>query len=66
MRSGIWGAAGFAVLGFCTVASAQDVTLTARDGSLRLDGSLQGFDGEFYRVETVYGLLTVDGEGVIC
>lgn len=66
MRSGIWGAAGFAALMFCTVAAAQDVTLTARDGSLRLDGSLQGFDGEFYRVETIYGLLTVDGEGVIC
>jgi len=66
MRAGIWGAALFAALAFCTVAAAQDVTLTARDGSLRLDGSLQGFDGEFYRVETIYGLLTVDGAGVIC
>ncbi len=47
-------------------ALAQDVTLTARDGSLSIDGTLQGFDGEFYRVETRYGLLTVDGEGVIC
>ena len=27
---------------------------------------LQGFDGEFYRIETAYGLLTVDAQGVIC
>lgn len=47
-------------------AQAQDVTLTARDGGITLDGSLMGFDGEFYRVETAYGLLTVDGAGVIC
>ena len=45
---------------------AQDVTLTSRDGSLELSGSLQGYDGEFYRVETAYGPLTVDGQGVIC
>jgi phosphate transport system substrate-binding protein len=47
-------------------AVAQDVTLTAREGGIRLDGALQGFDGEFYRIETSYGLLTVDAEGVIC
>jgi phosphate transport system substrate-binding protein len=45
---------------------AQDVTLTARDGSLSIEGALVGFDGEFYRVDTKYGPLTVDGEGVIC
>ncbi len=27
---------------------------------------MQGYDGEFYRIETKYGLLTVDGQGVIC
>ena len=47
-------------------AAAQDVSLIARDGSIRIDGSLQGYDGEFYRVDTAYGLLTLDGEGVIC
>jgi phosphate transport system substrate-binding protein len=31
-----------------------------------LTGTLQGYDGEFYRIETSYGLLTVDGQGVIC
>lgn len=45
---------------------AQDVTLTARDGGLSLDGVLLGWDGEFYRIDTSYGPLTVDGEGVIC
>lgn len=48
------------------IAAAQDVTLTALDGGLSLSGTLQTFDGEFYRVKTSYGLLTVDGQGVIC
>lgn len=47
-------------------AAAQDVTLTARDGSLALTGTLVGWDGEFYRINTEYGSLTVDGQGVIC
>ncbi len=45
---------------------AQDVTLTSRDGNVEISGNLLGFDGEFYRVETVYGELTVDGSGVSC
>ena len=44
----------------------QDVTLSSRDGSVEISGDLLGFDGEFYRVETIYGELTVDGSGVIC
>lgn len=59
-------AAAIAVLAAISGAAAQDVTLTARDGGLALTGSLQGWDGEFYRLETKYGLLTVDGQGVIC
>lgn len=53
---------------FCvpTPGSAQDVTLSSRDGAVELSGNLLGFDGEFYRVDTVYGELTVDGAGVIC
>jgi phosphate transport system substrate-binding protein len=47
-------------------AAAQDVTLIAREGGIVLTGSLQGYDGEFYRIDTSYGLLTIDGEGVIC
>lgn len=45
---------------------AQDVALTAREGGLRLEGTLQSFDGEFYRISSSYGMLTIDGQGVIC
>ena len=61
-----WRAAVIAALLVCEPALAQDVTLTSRDGSLALTGVLQGYDGEFYRIETGYGALTVDGQGVIC
>jgi phosphate transport system substrate-binding protein len=61
-----WCAAGVAALLIPAVAVAQDVTLTAREGGIRLEGTLQSFDGEFYRIDTSYGLLTVDGQGVIC
>ncbi|MCX7645343.1 MAG: substrate-binding domain-containing protein [Rhodobacteraceae bacterium] len=47
-------------------AAAQEVTLSARDGGLTLEGRLLGFDGEFYRIDTVYGELTVDAAGVLC
>jgi phosphate transport system substrate-binding protein len=46
--------------------SAQDVTLTSRDGKVEIVGTILGFDGEFYRVETQFGELTVDGSGVLC
>jgi phosphate transport system substrate-binding protein len=61
-----WCAALFLALTAAAGAFAQDVTLTAREGGLRLDGVLQGFDGEFYRISTSYGALTVDAQGVIC
>ncbi len=53
---------------FCggTTLSAQDITLTSSDGAVEITGTLLGFDGEFYRVQTVYGELTVDGTGVLC
>ncbi|MCB6178052.1 phosphate ABC transporter substrate-binding/OmpA family protein [Rhodobacter sp. Har01] len=47
-------------------ALAQDVTLISREGNIVLNGTLQGFDGEFYRLDTAYGPLTVDAQGVIC
>ncbi|MEL6808243.1 MAG: phosphate ABC transporter substrate-binding/OmpA family protein [Pseudomonadota bacterium] len=60
-------AAIFAALSFWGAALvAQDVTLTSPDGAVELSGTLLGFDGEFYRIETVYGELTVDGSGVLC
>lgn len=47
-------------------AFAQDITLTSPDGAVEISGTLLGFDGEFYRVDTLYGELTVDGSGVNC
>ncbi len=49
-----------------TGALAQDVTLTSRDGEVEISGNLLSFDGEFYRVDSIYGELTIDGSGVQC
>ena len=46
--------------------NAQDITLTSQDGKVEISGNLLGFDGEFYRVDTQFGELTVDGSGVTC
>ncbi|MCW8842993.1 MAG: substrate-binding domain-containing protein, partial [Rhodobacteraceae bacterium] len=64
-----WCAAGVAALFLFfqgLPAFAQDITLTSRDGAVEITGTLLGFDGEFYRVDTIYGELTVDGTGVLC
>lgn len=58
-------AALFLFAGLTSVA-AQDVTLTSREGSVEISGTLLGFDGEFYRVESQFGELTVDSSGVNC
>ncbi|MEP3639302.1 MAG: substrate-binding domain-containing protein [Paracoccaceae bacterium] len=47
-------------------AYAQDVTLISPDDAVEVSGTLLGFDGEFYRLDTIYGELTVDGSGVRC
>lgn len=55
------------VLAFCATAGmAQDVTLTARDGSLAVQGILRAFDGETYRITSDYGPLTIDANAVLC
>lgn len=54
------------LFGLAGPGQAEDVTLTSRDGSLEITGTLLGFDGEFYRVDTEFGVLTVDGSGVNC
>ncbi|WP_170410992.1 phosphate ABC transporter substrate-binding/OmpA family protein [Ruegeria atlantica] len=46
--------------------NAQDITLTSQDGKVEVTGNLLSFDGEFYRVDTQFGELTVDGSGVTC
>lgn len=35
-------------------AAAQDITLTAPDGAVEISGTLLGFDGEFYRLDTIF------------
>lgn len=47
-------------------ALAQEVTLNSHDGAVTLSGELLGFDGEFYRLDTIYGELTLDGSEVLC
>ncbi len=44
----------------------QDVTLTSLDGTLEISGEFRSFDGEFYRISSRFGLLTVDAQGVLC
>lgn len=48
------------------MAQSQDVTLSSLDGGVELSGILVSYDGEFYRVETDFGVLTLDGSGVYC
>lgn len=48
------------------LAMAQDVTLTSRDGAVEISGDLLSYDGEFFRVDTEFGVLTLDGTGVNC
>ncbi|GGH28791.1 phosphate ABC transporter substrate-binding protein, PhoT family [Cribrihabitans marinus] len=62
-------AAVFAALSlFCAARPglAEDVALTSHDGKVEITGTLLGFDGEFYRVDTKFGELTVDSSGVTC
>ncbi|PRX31182.1 phosphate transport system substrate-binding protein [Meinhardsimonia xiamenensis] len=54
------------LVGWAWGVAAEDVTLMARDGSLEISGTVLGFDGEFYRLDTIYGELTVDGTAVSC
>lgn len=51
---------------YVSAVNAQDVTLKSHDGAVEIVGTLLGFDGELYRVDTIYGELTVDGSGVTC
>lgn len=49
-----------------TAAGADDITLKSTDGAIEITGTLLGFDGEFYRVDTPFGVLTFDGSRVDC
>ena len=66
MTNVIWAALCVALFFSTSAALAQDVLLRSLDGSVELEGDLLGFDGEFYRVDSVYGPLTIASEGVAC
>ena len=42
------------------------VSLTSIDGTLEVSGPLLGYDGDTYRIDSVYGILSVDGDAVTC
>ena len=46
--------------------SAQEVTLRSADGGVALRGRLLDYDGEFYRIDTRFGELTLRALGVSC
>lgn len=48
------------------LATAQDVTLRSTDGSIVLEGALLDYDGAFYQIETIHGLITISGDGMTC
>ncbi|MCC5971212.1 MAG: OmpA family protein [Pararhodobacter sp.] len=45
---------------------AQDVTLSSVDGTIALSGDLIAYDGEYLRLRTEFGELTLDARGLIC
>lgn len=47
-------------------AAAEEVRLRSPDGSVEVSGQLTHFDGEFYRLETIYGPMTLDAARVSC
>jgi phosphate transport system substrate-binding protein len=51
---------------FVMPAQAQDVTLTSVDRALRVSGDLIAWDGQFLRVETEFGAVTLDARGLDC
>lgn len=47
-------------------ARADTVSLTSRDGSVEITGDLLSFDGRYYRVDSAYGVVTLDAQAAIC
>jgi len=54
------------IAGITSGALAQEVILRANEGALEISGDLIDHDGEFYRIRTPDGPLTVDAAGVTC
>lgn len=56
----------FALIAAVSSSAAQDVVLQSRDGSLSVPGTLLSYDGEFYRIESEFGPLTLDAQAIDC
>lgn len=54
------------LVGLTPPAFGQDVTLSFPDGSFQVTGPLLGFDGQSYRVDTRFGVLTIAADTVTC
>jgi phosphate transport system substrate-binding protein len=47
-------------------AAVEEVNLRSRDGSLDVSGRFLSYDGRYFRIDAVFGVLTVDGTQVTC
>ena len=47
-------------------AKAQDVTLRTSDGAVKVSGTLLTYDGDYYKIRSAFGDLTLNSAGVIC
>ncbi len=45
---------------------ANEVVLKSASGSVELSGTLLGYDGEFYKIDTAFGEMTVRALGITC
>lgn len=53
-------------LAFASAAIAQNITLVSADGSVRLEGEFLDYDGQTYRIKSVFGNLSISALGVTC
>lgn len=66
LRVALLAVAALSVLAGVAPADADEVTLTSEDGSIGIEGELLSYDGDFYRIASAYGVLTVDAARVVC
>lgn len=64
--AGAFSAACLAAFVLTASAQAQDVLLESRDGGISVGGTLLAYDGEFYRIDSEFGELTLDAQALEC
>ncbi|MFQ5437374.1 MAG: phosphate ABC transporter substrate-binding/OmpA family protein [Paracoccaceae bacterium] len=57
---------GVACLLMVVSANAQEVVLSSADGKISLSGTILDYDGEFYRLNTAFGEMTLRALGLVC